>query len=180
MALLPPVVSKYRQEGEGFESTGISLEESLKLVIELSEIHGMTMIIVDALDECNPETRQSLLDAFEELMRESAGLVKIFVSSRDDQDIVCTLREYPSLNISSAKNQADIEHFVEQETKKLVDKRKLLRNSSAKEAMQKLIIDEVSRGADGMSVALEYLAQGHTDPFSGSDGLACSLNYCVL
>ena len=180
MALLPPVVKKYREQGEGFNPNIIPLEESLKLLIELNEIHGMTIIIVDALDECNPETRQSLLDAFEDLMRESAGLVKIFVSSRDDQDIVCTLREYPSLNISSDKNQADIAYFVEQETNKLVDKRKLLRNSSAKEEMQELIIGEVSKGADGMSVILGHFAQSHTDLFSGFDGLVYSLKYCVL
>lgn len=109
--------------------------------------------MVDALDECDPEMRQSLLDAFEDILRESAGLVKIFVSSRDDQDIVCTLRGYPNINISSDKNTTDIEVFVEKETQRLVRKQRLLRNSRAKVEMQASIIDQVSKGADGMSVS---------------------------
>lgn len=115
-------------------------------------VHGVIIIIVDALDECDPETRQSLLDAFEDILRESAGLVKIFVSSRDDQDIVCTLREYPNMNISSDKNTTDIEVFDEKETQRLVQKRRLLRNSRAKVEMQALIVDQISHGADGMLV----------------------------
>ena len=154
MPLLPSVVDKYKKRGEGFSSNGLLLEESLELIIKLTEIYDMTTIVVDALDECDPETRQSLLDAFEGILEESAGLVKIFVSSRDDQDIVCTLREYPNLNISSDKNATDIEVFVKTETERLVQKRRLLRNSGAKEEMQALIIDQVSKGADGMLVIL--------------------------
>ncbi|KAK4692260.1 hypothetical protein P7C71_g4908, partial [Lecanoromycetidae sp. Uapishka_2] len=150
MSLLPSLVDKYKKQGEGFKSSGLPLGQSLELIIQLSEVYGMTTIIVDALDECDLESRQSLLDAFTDVMKESAGLVKIFVSSRDDQDIVCTLREYPSMEISSDRNTADIESFVKTETERLVQKRKLLRNSRAKAEMQTLIIDQVIGGADGM------------------------------
>lgn len=149
-SLLPPVIEKYRKQGEGFRSNGLQLEESRDLIIESIGNYGITTIVVDALDECDPETRQSLLDAFEDILQEAAGLVKIFVSSRDDQDIVCILREYPNLDISSDKNTHDIQNFVRIETEKLVSKRRLLRNSRAREEMQALIIEQVSAGAEGM------------------------------
>jgi len=83
-------------------------------------------------------------------LQKAAGLVKVFVSSRDDQDIVCTLNEYPSLDLASDKNQRDIEQFVRTETERLVSKRRLLRYSKCKEELKFLIIEHVSKGADGM------------------------------
>jgi len=151
-ALLPPVVEKYKRHGEGFKSRGPRLEDSLDLVKTLTEAYGVTTIIVDALDECNPETRQSLLDAFEEILQESAGLVKIFVSSRDDQDIVLQFRNSPNFDITPSRNTKDIENYVRTETENLVKKRRLLRNSGARNEMQDLIINQVSKGAAGMLV----------------------------
>lgn len=110
----------------------------------------MATIIVDALDECDLDLRQSLLDTFADILKQSAGLIKIFVSSRDDQDIAYNLRGYPNLSISSDKNTADINAFVDKETKNLVQRLRLLRYSRAKVDMQTLIIDNVCRDADGM------------------------------
>lgn len=162
LPLLPPVIEKYEKNGQGFNSRGLRIEESCELITKLIEHYPMTTMIIDALDECDPEKRDILLDAIESLLQNSSlGLLKVFLSSRDDQDIVCTLREYPNLDLVSSRNSADIEAFVREETDKLVKKRRLLRNSHAKEALKALIIDEVSRGADGMfrwaSLQLELL-----------------------
>ncbi len=151
-ALPPPVVEKYKRQGEGFKSRGPCLEESLDLVKTLTEAYGVTTIIVDALDECNAETRQSLLDAFQEILQESAGLVKYFVSSRDDEDIVLKFRVSPNFDITPSRNTKDIRNYVRTETENLVNKGRLLRNSGARNKMQDLIIDQVSKGADGMLV----------------------------
>ena len=145
-----PVVEKYKSQGEGFISNGPDLDDSQDLIIRLIEDYSMTTIIVDALDECDPLMRQSLLDAFEHILKDSGGLVKIFVSSRNDQDIVYTLRDYPNLDVSIENNTADIETYVKTETQKLVKHGQLLRNSRAKEEMTALIIDQICSGADGM------------------------------
>lgn len=150
LPLLGLIVEKWKKKGEGFNSNGLQIEESCELIVELIEQYSMTTIVVDALDECDPENRQCLLDAFENILQDSMGLVKIFLSSRDDQDIVCTLREYPNLDITSDRNTVDIESFVRTETERLVRKRRLLRNSNAREELKALIIDQVSKGADGM------------------------------
>lgn len=161
MPLHQELVDKFKEHGEGFKSDGLMLQQSLELILHLTESHELTTIIVDALDECDRKTREILLGAFATIVVESAGLVKIFVSSRDDQDIVCTLREYPNLDISSNRNTADINTFVESETIRLVQKQKLLRNSRAKAELQALIIGYVREHADGMfrwaSLQLEAL-----------------------
>ena len=148
--ILSPVIEKYKRQGEGFKSNGLDLDDSRDLIIRLIEDYSMTIIIVDALDECDPLRRESLLDAFEHILKESVGLVKILVSSRNDQDIVYTLRQYPNMEISSDKNTADIKTYVETETMRLVKTGQLLRNSRAKEKMTASIIEQVSGGADGM------------------------------
>ena len=149
--LLPPVVEIYEKKGQGFSSHGLRIEDSCNVIKELIEYYPVTTIVIDALDECNAEERGMLLDAIEGLLQDSSlGLLKVFLSSRDDQDITCTLREYPNLDLVSSRNSADIEAFVRDETNMLVKKRRLLRHSNAKGALKTLIVDKVSRGADGM------------------------------
>lgn len=148
--LLASVVQKYKTQGEGFKSIGLDTDECRTLILEVIENYGVTTIIVNALDECDPEERRILLDTFEVILQESAGLVKILVSSRDEHDIVCALREYPNLDVSSDKNTADINAFVKTETERLVSKNQLLRHSKFKPEMKTLIIDKVCERADGM------------------------------
>lgn len=80
----------------------------------------------------------------------SIGLVKFFISSREDEEIVYQLNKFPNVEISSTKNQADIEAFVESETTNLVKRGTLLRNSQRKQALEKEIRQKVSTDAGGM------------------------------
>ena len=168
LPLLPPVVETYEKKGQGFNSRGLQIDDSCDIIKKLIEYYPMTTIIIDALDECNAEEREKLLDAVEGLLKDSSlGLLKVFLSSRDDQDIACTLRDYPNVDLVSSRNSADIEAFVREETSRLVKKQRLLRNSNAKETLIALIVDEVSSGADGMfrwaSLQLEMLCKMRTD-----------------
>lgn len=149
--LLPPTVAAYnKREIEGFASGSLSIDESSALIIQLAEQFPITTIVIDALDECDPEKRADLLEALESILRESASLVKIFVSSRDDQDIVWHLRSYPNLELSSGKNKDDIISFVQRETDSLVRRGKLLRWSTDKENLRTKIMEKVTEDADGM------------------------------
>lgn len=67
----------------------LTVEDCTRLIIELTKDHPAT-IILDALDECDEGTRPELLEAFDSIISKSANVVKIFVSSRDDIDIVST------------------------------------------------------------------------------------------
>ena len=70
----------------------LTVQDCTRLIIELTQDYPAT-IILDALDECEENTRYELLEAFDDIISSSAEVVKVFVSSRDDIDIVSSLRE---------------------------------------------------------------------------------------
>lgn len=65
----------------------LTVEEYTRLITELTKDHPAT-IILDALDECEEITHHELLEALDSIISSSTNVVKIFVSSRDDIDIV--------------------------------------------------------------------------------------------
>jgi hypothetical protein len=151
--LLPPTVAAYKKrEMEGFASGSLGIDDSRVLILQLAEHYPLTTIVIDALDECDPERRTDLLETLESILQESSSLVKIFVSSRSDQDIVLHLQDYPKLELSSEKNKDDISSFVTAETYNLIQRKKLLALSTNKEKLKIEIIKQVTKNADGMSV----------------------------
>lgn len=74
----------------------------------------------------------------------------MFVSSRDDQDIVYKLQDYPNLELSSDRNSGDIAKFVESETYALMSSGALLRYSRNKDELRSKIIKKITDGAHGM------------------------------
>ena len=151
LPLLDPAVRTYKEkEAQAFASGALGIEESCKLIIQLIEHYPLTTIVIDALDECDPGKRADLLENLEIILQQSSNLIKVFVSSRDDQDIVFHLQDYPNLEIASDRNRDDIVAFARAEVKDLVKKKKLLRYSLAKEELMELIIDNVIKGAAGM------------------------------
>lgn len=149
--LMRPTVNLFKEkEEEGFASGPLQMDESLNLVLQLIAQYPLATIVIDAIDECNPQKRHELLKALEQILRNSSSLVKIFVSSRDDQDIVLRLQQYPNLEIDSQRNGDDIARFVKDQTQQLVEEGKLLQYSSSVADMKQLVVDEVIKGATGM------------------------------
>ncbi|OCL07799.1 hypothetical protein AOQ84DRAFT_389280 [Glonium stellatum] len=166
--LLRPTVELFKKkEEEGFASGLLQMDESLTLVLQLIAQYPLTTIIIDAMDECNPRKRHELLKALEQIIRDSSSLVKIFVSSRNDQDIVLRLQHYPNLEIDSRRNGDDIARFVKNQTEQLIQDGELLQYSTSQVEMKKLIVDEVIKGATGMfrwaSMQLQYLCSFDLD-----------------
>ena len=149
--LLNPVIATYKKrEAKGFASGLLHIAESSAIIIQLIKSYPLTTIVINALNECNPEKQGDLLETLEKILQKSSQLVKIFVSSRNDQDIVNYLQNYPNLNIVSDKNMDDITSFISAEIKNLVNKRKLLQYSSNQKELMESIIDQVTKGASGM------------------------------
>lgn len=150
-SILKPTVDLYtKEEAEGFASGPLQIDESCQLIIQLAEVCTHTIIIIDAIDECDPKTRLELLQSLEHMLQKSSSLLKIFVSSRDDQDVVLRLTDYPNLEIDSKRNSKDITLFVRDDTERLIREKRLLCYSSAQKEMKELIVDKVIKGADGM------------------------------
>ena len=148
--ILKPTVDLYcKHEKEAFASTNIRIEESCELILQLTDLHPLTIIVIDALDECSSKGRD-VVKALEQILRDSSSLIKIFISSRADQDIAHKLNSYPNLLISSDMNQTDIEAFVKHRTEALIKSGELLSYSDSLTEMKELIIKRVNKGAAGM------------------------------
>jgi len=91
-----PVAKEYKARKKKAEEDcstlkKLSVENCTRLILELTK-DNPAIIIIDALDECEENTRHELLEVLDDIISKSAEVVKVLVSSRDDIDIVSTLR----------------------------------------------------------------------------------------
>ncbi|KAL6401079.1 Ankyrin repeat protein [Ilyonectria robusta] len=86
----------------------------------LESINGYskTTLILDALDECEQESRWDLVSAMERLMSRAKKPLKIFIASRPDAETRDLFISQPNIEIQARDNQADIEKFVIEEINK--------------------------------------------------------------
>ena len=132
-----------------FAAGPLTTTESTDLIIELSQIHHLTTIVIDALDECDPALRSELFDALTKVLRDSKGLVKILVSSRNERDISCELIGCLNLEVNARKNQRDITHFVNYEVDDLIQKKRLL-YGNVSDDLRQMIKQVLCKKANGM------------------------------
>ncbi|KAF5008325.1 hypothetical protein FDECE_5368 [Fusarium decemcellulare] len=163
--LLKAAVDVYEELHGGL----FSLDAIRKFILRLLESYrsSVVAIIIDALDECQELSQGPLLDCIQDLLRDSPCLLKVFVSSRDDQGICCRLETYPNMYLSSDLNSGDIQFFVQSETRRLIDRGYLLRSSKRKKELGEIIVQKITTSAQGMfrwaSLQLEALCQQRTD-----------------
>jgi hypothetical protein len=152
--ILEPVIRKYlEKKREGFLSGPLSLDDSISLIVELCALRPLTTIIIDALDECDVARRYDLIKALQTVIHESRDLVKLFISSRDEDTIVCHLKDCPNLEIEASKNQSDIENFVRTEIASRIKTKRLLKGNVSLD-LQEHIVEKLCSGAQGMLVPL--------------------------
>jgi hypothetical protein len=112
ITLQKPLVQLYREkEAEAFASGAITFDESEKLLLQLFKAYSHTTLVLDALDECDQDLRGRLIQVFERLINVSKKL-KIFISSRRDDDIRLQLEKKANVGISATNNEEDISKFV--------------------------------------------------------------------
>jgi hypothetical protein len=64
----------------------ISAAENKDLLLNMTPAYSCTFLVLDALDECDPQLRGQLIELFQHLVTVSTGL-KVLISSRWDGDI---------------------------------------------------------------------------------------------
>lgn len=146
------VVNEYKRRGEdGFSEGLLQLETSQDIILALSRVYPETIIVLDALDECDPQKRDKLIESLQVIKEESNNLVKIFISSRDDDDIVYQLLDTASdVRIRASDNSADIELFVRTEVSECIRRGKLLPRQELGHTFRLQIEDALIARADGM------------------------------
>lgn len=140
--------AKYKQKEEsGFLSKQLTIEECEALLTDMISSVSMTIIAIDALDECFESARSELIDVFSALIE--YGLpVKVLVSSRRDGDIKERLEEKANISISATDNEDDILKFVKE---RLAQHRATKRGALAiPEDVEQEILRTIQTKSDGM------------------------------
>ncbi|RDH39372.1 ankyrin repeat-containing domain protein [Aspergillus welwitschiae] len=151
-----PVVEEYRkllQEatyyGEG--PAALSVERCTELLCELGQ-SAPIMLIIDALDECDSQQRTILQQSLEEMRQSCRDLVKIFVSSRYEEDIATGFRHKRTLCMTPRDTEDDLKHFIDLHVSRFMSRWAVL-HSEASDKLQQLeksLKETLNTGAQGM------------------------------
>ncbi|MCJ1425780.1 hypothetical protein MMC29_003680 [Sticta canariensis] len=138
------IVQMYDQKRQtAFASGTLKLKESQTLVADLFQTYPQITLVVDALDECDKNTRSEFIDILEKFVDESPNPIKIFISSRRDRDIEDRFKDGPSLGISATDNRDDIATYVRHEIPKF-------RRMKISPELEELVYNTLVRRSEGM------------------------------
>ncbi|KAM0426280.1 hypothetical protein ACHAPT_008320 [Fusarium lateritium] len=100
----------------------IELQDCKSALVEMINSYPRTTLVLDALDECDSNTRQQLATFLKDLVKESTHLLKVFVASRKETDIETYLGSFQGpqmlVQISTSDNKGGIKKFVNDEMAK--------------------------------------------------------------
>ncbi|KAL9581026.1 MAG: hypothetical protein Q9212_004143 [Teloschistes hypoglaucus] len=162
-AVLREYEKKRRDADEdGLDPLKLSFGDCKDVILELTS-QSPAIIMIDALDECDPKRRHELLQALSMTVQKSSNLVKIIISSRDDADIVCRLNSVPNVYIRSNDNGDDVDRFIEHELEKAIDDQRLLKGRVS-EKLKKQILLALKTRANGMFLWARLQIQNLCDP----------------
>jgi hypothetical protein len=145
-----PVAVKWKERLSQGSEHRLDMDECVDVILELTK-ERPAIIVIDALDECQRETRSELLDGLDRILQESEHLVKVFVSSRRDPDIRNHFRKTPKLEIAARENSEDIENYITSELDKKIAAGKFLNGQPSEELVADVKAKLVER-AEGMYV----------------------------
>lgn len=161
-----PVSDAYlarKKEARGRKPEKLNLEDTIDVILELLETNPAT-IVIDGLDECNPTKRNDLLLGLQKIITMSNNVVKIFVSSRDDHDLVHHLAHSPNLYIHAADNTEDIMMFVESRVHEAIRDGKLL-CGRVSDHLKNIIVQRLIEKAKGMFRLVSLHIDSLCDPY---------------
>lgn len=151
-----PVVEVYKnlkKDNRGLPpQERLGLDETTEVLLEILQIDPF-YVVIDALDECNPNERFNLIESLKTIIDESANVVKVFISSRRDYDIVSQLEESPCISIQPSHISKDIEDYVKKEVSEAIEKKKIVKGKlmlKEKKEIEQKITQVLIEGSQGM------------------------------
>lgn len=156
------VLSEYNDDKiSGFSKGPPNYEKCQQLLLQLINKRPISYIILDALDECEKADRIKLIILFKTLISRSSSLLKIFISSRNEEDIRLRLEDnVPYHYITPKDNKEDIAAFVTSSLdQRILDQ--ILLGGRASATLRLDIETKLNELADGMSVMSYYIYLYH-------------------
>ncbi|KAJ5150759.1 uncharacterized protein N7500_010948 [Penicillium coprophilum] len=178
-----PLLKVYKSRQAEASHTGerpapLTVEDCVEVICEIGRATPLT-IVIDALDECSSQERRILLEALEEIRQRCRDVVKIFVSSRYEEDIAVAFKKGETLEVTFQSNHEDLKQFVEIEVERFV-KRWSTMHGESDLALHKLgedIKEALMTGAQGMFlwVTLQLESISDTDHVKDIDSIRQAL-----
>ncbi|KAL9093584.1 MAG: hypothetical protein Q9165_003979 [Trypethelium subeluteriae] len=130
--------ARAKLEGTPSDVSKLRTSECIDLILETLD-NNPASIFIDALDEMAEDRRYEMLSALNEIVRKSANVVKVFLTSRDDSTIFDMLPEAQLLRVSKSENAADIEHYTQMSVDTATAEMKLLKGRVTTELRDRLV-----------------------------------------
>jgi hypothetical protein len=110
------VVGLYEtREQRSVGSGQVDDDAAKQLLRDYVDTYPQTTIVLDALDECDYDSRGAFVSFIEDLTCNASKPVKVFISSRLEVDIAERLKGWPCIAIGATDNQDDIATLVKAE-----------------------------------------------------------------
>ncbi|KAJ6122429.1 hypothetical protein N7512_004894 [Penicillium capsulatum] len=110
---------------DGFEMPRLGAKECTDLILSILGANP-AVIVIDGVDEVEEHRRHELLDALIRIRDESASVVKVFLSSRVNNNVMAGLPDASILRVQGEDTHGDMKTFVEQCVSTCVSRRNLL------------------------------------------------------
>ncbi|KAF3923193.1 hypothetical protein ABW20_dc0109640 [Dactylellina cionopaga] len=163
--ILSPVTELFSiRQKQGRISHEPSYDEACQLIIHLTNMYPQSIIVIDALDEMDDKDNQwQLVDFFIRLKESSNSLVKIFFSSRTNEDKLNILLESQVCKhyITLRDNEGDIERFINISLDNIIQSRRLLAGKVPNKTRE-LIFRSLKERAGGMFLWVSLQLQSLT------------------
>ncbi|KAG5660351.1 hypothetical protein KAF25_002957 [Fusarium avenaceum] len=144
-------VSSYKlvkNKGSVQKTTEVQLYK--RVLVEMINSYPRTTLVLDALDECEFDTRRELAIFLKQLVAESKHLLKVFIASRPQNEIkhhlVASQGPQMLVEINTTDNQGDIEKYVNIEWERFVKSPPF----DIGDSLEKLVKDTLSKKSAGM------------------------------
>ncbi|KAI1172055.1 ankyrin repeat-containing domain protein [Nemania sp. FL0916] len=104
---------------KGIEDGSIlDTDDCIDQLMESANLYCETILVLDALDECERSSRSTILETVVNLVLNAKNSVKVFISSRPDRDIASRFSNTPNIRIEATDNEEDVHRFVKLEIAK--------------------------------------------------------------
>ncbi|OQE87185.1 hypothetical protein PENNAL_c0020G03071 [Penicillium nalgiovense] len=122
---------------DGFEKPRLRATECADLILNILGANP-AVIIVDGVDEVEEFRRHELLNELIRIRDESASVVKIFLSSRENSNVMAGLQDASMLRVQETDTRQDMEVFVEHCVSTAISARNLLDGNVSDDLRHKL------------------------------------------
>lgn len=155
------VLSIYRRELKEAEKARmdpreLALGESIRLILDMT-MANPAYIAIDAVDELRDHDRATLVESLQRLVAESASVVKILITSRDNAHLEALLpADVSKIRVTPALNGADVKAYVQDHLQTAVRSRCLL-NGKVSSTLMERTLKALLAGSGEMSVAIQSI-----------------------